>query len=43
MVDEGMAPEDLAITDVDGDGRPETLASGRATANVRIYWNATRR
>jgi hypothetical protein len=39
MVDEGgMATEDLAIADLDGDGRPEIIASGRATSNVRIYW-----
>jgi hypothetical protein len=34
---------EFAWADLDGDGRPETLASGRATVNVRIYWNATRR
>jgi hypothetical protein len=40
MVDAGgMATEDVAIADLDGDGRPEIIASGRATSNVRIYWN----
>jgi hypothetical protein len=44
MVDAGgMATEDLAIADLDGDGRPDIVASGRATANVRIYWNTGRR
>jgi FG-GAP-like repeat len=42
FVDEGgMAAEDLVTADLDADGRPEIVASGRATANVRIYWNAT--
>lgn len=34
-----MSPEDLTIADLDGDGRPEVIACGRATQNVRIYWN----
>lgn len=38
-VDDGMATEDLAVADLNGDGRPEIVAVGRATANVRIYWN----
>ena len=39
-VDEaGMSPEDLVIGDLDGDGKPELIACGRATQNVRIYWN----
>ena len=42
MVDSGgMATEDLAVADLDGDGRPEIIAGGRATANIRIYWNST--
>jgi len=44
MVDEGgMATEDLTIADLNGDKRPEIIASGRATHNVKIYWNETRR
>ena len=40
MVDEGgMATEDLAVADLNGDKRPDIVASGRATRNVRIYWN----
>ena len=40
MVDEGgMATEDLVIADLNGDKRPDIIASGRATRNVKIYWN----
>jgi hypothetical protein len=43
MVDEGgMATEDLTIADLDGDKRPDIIASGRATRNVKIYFNETR-
>jgi hypothetical protein len=38
-LDDGMATEDIAVADLDGDGRPEIVAGGRATSNVRIYWN----
>lgn len=39
-VDEaGMSPEDLVIGDLNGDGKPELIACGRATQNVRVYWN----
>jgi hypothetical protein len=37
--DGGMACEDLVAADLDGDGRPEIIAGGRATHNVKIYWN----
>ena len=37
--DNEMAAEDLAVADLDGDGRPDIIASGRATRNVVIYWN----
>lgn len=44
MIDAGgMAAEDLTIADLDADGRPDIIASGRRTANVRIYWNRTPR
>jgi hypothetical protein len=40
MVDAGgMATEDLVVADLDGDKKPEIVASGRATRNVKIYWN----
>ena len=44
MIDAGgMAAEDLTVADLDADGRPDVIASGRRTANVRIYWNRTPR
>ena len=33
----------LAIADLDGDGRPDIAASGRATHNVKLYFNDTPR
>lgn len=38
MIDDGVAVEDLAVADLDGDSRPEIIAGGRATGNLRIYW-----
>ncbi len=38
----GMACEDLQATDLDGDGKPELIASGRSTKNLKIYWNKSR-
>ncbi len=35
----GVAIEDLAVGDLNGDSRPDIVAAGRATKNVRIYWN----
>lgn len=35
----GVAVEDLAVADLDADGRPDVVAVGRQTKNVRIYWN----
>ncbi|WP_165250738.1 FG-GAP repeat domain-containing protein [Paludisphaera soli] len=40
--DGGMACEDAVAADLDGDGRPDVIAGGRATHNVRIYWNRPR-
>ena len=37
--DGGVAVEDLAVADLNGDGKPEIIAVGRKTQNVRIYWN----
>lgn len=34
-----MACEDLAVADLNGDGRLDILASGRATHNVKVYFN----
>jgi hypothetical protein len=36
---DGMACEDLQVADLDGDGKPEIIASGRSTGNLKIYWN----
>jgi hypothetical protein len=38
---QGMDTEDLTVVDLNGDNRPEIVASGRATRNVKIYWNET--
>jgi hypothetical protein len=37
--DGGVGCEDAVAADLDGDGRPEIIAGGRSTHNVRIYWN----
>jgi hypothetical protein len=43
MVDDGgMATEDLVVADLNGDKKPDIAASGRATRNVKIYFNETR-
>lgn len=39
-VDEnGIACEDLQVADLDGDGKKEIIAAGRASHNLKIYWN----
>jgi hypothetical protein len=35
----GMATEDLVVGDLTGDGRPDIVAGGRATRNVKLYIN----
>ena len=35
----GVAVEDLAAADLNGDGKIDLIAVGRQTGNVRIYWN----
>ena len=37
--DNGMACEDVALADLNGDGRLDIVASGCATKNLRIYFN----
>lgn len=39
--DGGMACEDLQLADLDGDGKLDIVASGRATTNVKVYFNRT--
>ena len=34
-----IAVEDLKIADLDGDGKPEIVASGRQTHNLVVFWN----
>lgn len=38
---EGIACEGLEIADMDGDGRPDIIAYGGSTRNLKIYWNRT--
>jgi hypothetical protein len=38
----GMACEDLAAADLNGDGKLDLIAAGRATKNLKIYWNEAR-
>ncbi|MBT7982528.1 MAG: hypothetical protein HN584_08170, partial [Akkermansiaceae bacterium] len=37
--DNGIACEDLKLSDLNGDGKLDVIAAGRATKNVVIYWN----
>jgi hypothetical protein len=37
--DNTMACEDLKVADLNGDGWLDIIAAGRATKNVKIYWN----
>jgi hypothetical protein len=39
--DNTMACEDMKAADLDGDGRLDLIAAGRATKNIIIYWNKT--
>ena len=39
--DNKMACEDLKVADLDGDGKLDIIAAGRATKNLKVYWNHT--
>ncbi|HTL16168.1 MAG TPA: hypothetical protein VL793_02975, partial [Patescibacteria group bacterium] len=41
--DNGMACEDLCLADLNNDGKLDIIAAGRATRNVRIYFNESPR
>ena len=38
----GIACEDLDIEDMDGDGKPDIIAYGSSTHNLKIYWNRSK-
>lgn len=39
-IDNGnMATEDMKVADLDGDGKVDIIAAGRATKNLIVYWN----
>jgi hypothetical protein len=40
--DNKMACEDLMLADLNADGRLDIVAAGRATKNLKIYWNGAR-
>lgn len=37
----GMACEDIQVMDLNKDGKPDIVASGRSTHNLKIYWNVS--
>ena len=39
VIDDQTACEDLKIADLDGDGRPDIIAAGRASHDLVIFWN----
>ena len=38
----GMACEDLQVMDLNNDGKPDIVAAGRATHNLKVYWNKSK-
>lgn len=40
--DNKMACEDLTLADLNGDGWLDIVAAGRATKNLKVYWNGAR-
>ena len=42
-VDEnGIACEDMQVMDLNDDGKPDIVAAGRATHNLKVYWNRSK-
>ena len=39
LIDRGVAVEDLVVADINNDGRPDIVACGRATGNIRLFVN----
>lgn len=39
----GMACEDIQVMDLNKDGKPDIIASGRSTHNLKIYWNTAQK
>ena len=39
VIDKETACEDLVVADLDGDGKSDVIAAGRASHNLRILWN----
>ena len=39
--DDAMACEDLRVADLDGDGKLDIVAAGRATKNLKVYFNTS--
>lgn len=37
--EKGIATEDLLVADLNNDGKQDIVAAGRATRNLKIYWN----
>ncbi len=40
MLDDKIACEDIKLADLDGNGKVDIIAAGRATKDVVIYWNS---
>lgn len=41
--DNTVACEDLCLADLDGDGRPDIVGAGRATRNLKVFFNEARK
>ena len=39
VIDRGVAVEDLVVADLNADGRPDIVAGGRSTGNIRLFIN----